>query len=49
MCKVVLTESNFLEFLANVMDVEIPSNPKTKDEIIARFRELSGMDKYQER
>ena len=49
MRKVKLTESNFLEFLADVMDMKIPSDPKTKDEIISRFRELSGMDKYQER
>lgn len=47
MCKVVLTESNFLKFLADVMGGEIPSTPKSREEILARFRELSGIKDYQ--
>ena len=47
MRKVILNENTFIDFLKDLMDIEIQKKPETKDEIVKRFKELAVEKKYQ--
>ena len=47
MSKVILNEHTFIDFLKDLMGIEIQKKPETKDEIVKRFKDLALDKKYQ--